>query len=88
MFELAHSYSRTGMLAYAELQGREFEMAEKHGYSAVRHQSFVGTGYFDRVATTIASGNLSTCATPGSTEEAQFEDPYNHAAPNIQPASA
>jgi isocitrate lyase len=88
MFELAHSYRRTGMLAYAELQGREFEMAEKHGYSAVRHQSFVGTGYFDRVATTIASGNLSTCATPGSTEEAQFEDPYNHAAPNIQPASA
>ena len=88
MFELAHSYRRTGMLAYAELQEREFEMAEKHGYSAVRHQSFVGTGYFDRVATTIASGNLSTCATPGSTEEAQFEDPYNHAAPNIQPASA
>ena len=88
MFELAHSYSRIGMLAYAELQEREFEMAEKYGYSAVRHQSFVGTGYFDRVATTIASGNLSTCATPGSTEEAQFEDPYDHEVPDGQPASA
>ena len=88
MFELAHSYGRIGMLAYAELQEREFEMAEKYGYSAVRHQSFVGTGYFDRVATTIASGNLSTRATPGSTEEAQFEDPYDHEVPDGQPASA
>jgi len=49
---------------------------------------FVGTGYFDRVATTIASGNLSTRATPGSTEEAQFEDPYDHEVPDGQPASA
>jgi len=81
MFELAYSYRRVGMLAYAELQQREFEMAEKCGYSAVRHQSFVGTGYFDRVATTIASGNLSTCATPGSTEAEQFEDPYDHELP-------
>ena len=88
MFELAYSYSRMGMLAYAELQKREFEMAEKYGYSAVRHQNFVGTGYFDRVATTIASGNLSTCATPGSTEEAQFENPYDHEVPDTQPASA
>ena len=88
MFELAHSYGRIGMLAYAELQEREFEMAEKYGDSAVRHQSFVGTGYFDRVATTIASGNLSTRATPGSTEEAQFEDPYDHEVPDGQPASA
>jgi isocitrate lyase len=88
MFELAYSYSRKGMLAYAELQEREFEMAENYGYSAVRHQSFVGTGYFDRVATTIASGNLSTCATPGSTEEDQFEDPHDHEVPDTQPASA
>ena len=88
MFELAHSYNRKGMLAYAELQEREFEMAEKFGYAAVRHQSFVGTGYFDRVATTIASGNLSTCATPGSTEEEQFEDPHDHEVPDRQPASA
>jgi len=88
MFELAHAYSRMGMPAYAELQEREFKMAEKYGYSAVRHQNFVGTGYFDRVATTIASGNLSTCATPGSTEETQFEDPFDHEVPDTQPATA
>jgi isocitrate lyase len=88
MFELAHSYRRMGMLAYSEVQQREFEMAEKYDYSAVRHQRFVGTGYFDRIATTIASGNLSTCATPGSTEEEQFEDPYDHEAPETQPVKA
>jgi isocitrate lyase len=88
MFELAHSYKRMGMLAYSELQQREFAMTEKYDYAAVRHQRFVGTGYFDRIATTIASGNLSTCATPGSTEEEQFEDPYDHEAPETQPVKA
>jgi isocitrate/methylisocitrate lyase len=88
MFELAHSYRRMGMLAYSELQQREFEMAEKYDYSALRHQRFVGTGYFDRIATTIASGNLSTRATPGSTEEEQFEDPYDHEAPDTLPINA
>jgi isocitrate lyase len=73
MFDLAHQYSRTGMAAYSELQQREFEMAEKHGYGAVKHQKFVGTGYFDMVATTISSGQTSTCALPGSTEAEQFE---------------
>lgn len=80
-FELAHEYSRTGMLAYSELQEKEFELAEKAGYSAVKHQRFVGTGYFDLVATTIASGNLSTRALRGSTEEEQFEDPHDHSSP-------
>ena len=80
-FELAHGYSRTGMLAYSELQEREFELAEKAGYGAVKHQRFVGTGYFDQVATTIASGNISTRALPGSTEAEQFEDPYDHSSP-------
>lgn len=88
MFELAHSYKRMGMLAYSELQQREFELAEKYDYSAVRHQRFVGTGYFDRVAMTIASGNLSTCATPGSTEEQQFEDPYDHEVADTEPVRA
>jgi isocitrate lyase len=78
MFELAHEYNRTGMLAYSDFQQREFEAAEKLGYGAVKHQRFVGTGYFDQVATTIAAGNISTCALPGSTEEEQFEDPYDH----------
>ncbi|MFP5237986.1 MAG: isocitrate lyase [Acidobacteriota bacterium] len=81
MFELAQEYSRSGMLAYSALQQREFELAERLGYGAVKHQRFVGTGYFDQVATTIASGNISTCALPGSTEEEQFEDPYDHELP-------
>lgn len=45
----------------------------KHGYSGVKHQRFVGTGYFDAVATTIASGESSIVALPGSTEADQFE---------------
>lgn len=80
-FELAQEYSRSGMLAYSALQQREFELADRLGYGAVKHQRFVGTGYFDQVATAIASGNISTCALPGSTEEEQFEDPYDHELP-------
>ena len=35
--------------------------------------SFVGTGYFDLVSTTISSGETSTIAMEGSTEQEQFE---------------
>jgi isocitrate lyase len=45
---------------------------QSRGFSAVKHQSFVGTGYFDAVQETITSGNASTVALKGSTEEAQF----------------
>jgi isocitrate lyase len=76
-FELAHEYARSGMAAYARLQEREFDLSKKYGYSAVKHQRFVGTGYFDRVATTIAAGQTSICALPGSTEEEQFDVPFN-----------
>lgn len=82
MFELAHEYSRTGMLAYSQLQQREFETSERCAYKAVKHQHFVGTGYFDQVATVISAGMTSTCALPGSTEEEQFEDPYDHEVPD------
>jgi isocitrate lyase len=73
-FELAHEYLQSGMSAYSQLQQREFELAERIGYSAVKHQRFVGTGYFDDVANTIAAGSSSIRALPGSTEEAQFEE--------------
>ena len=73
-FELAHEYARSGMSAYSQLQQREFELAETLGYGAVKHQKFVGTGYFDDVASTIASGQTSIRALPGSTEEEQFEE--------------
>jgi isocitrate lyase len=78
MFDLAQNYRRAGMTAYSLLQQGEFDLAEREGYSAVKHQRFVGTGYFDQVATTIASGNISTCALPGSTEEEQFDGPHDH----------
>lgn len=71
MFELARGYRERGMEAYAELQDAEFA-AERHGYSATRHQREVGTGYFDEVAQIIAGGASSTTALGGSTESAQF----------------
>ncbi|MDM5374364.1 isocitrate lyase [Bacillus bombysepticus] len=71
MFELARGYKERGMAAYSELQQAEFA-AEKHGYSATRHQREVGTGYFDEVARVITGGTSSTTALKGSTEEAQF----------------
>ncbi len=72
IYELAVGYRDHGMSAYAKLQDREFEMARDHGYTAVKHQRFVGTGYFDDIAETISGGETSTAALRGSTEEAQF----------------
>lgn len=73
MYELARHYAKDGMAAYSRLQEKEFESAENHGYTAVRHQRFVGTGYFDEVAQTIANGESSTVALEGSTENEQFK---------------
>ena len=72
MYELARGYKAAGMLAYSELQEAEFAL-EKEGYRAVKHQSFVGTGYFDALAQAFAGGELSTTALKGSTEEEQFQ---------------
>jgi isocitrate lyase len=72
MFELARGYAAEGMPAYVRLQDREFEL-EPHGYTAVRHQREVGTGYFDRVAQVVSGGTSSTTALEGSTERAQFD---------------
>ena len=71
MFELADGYRDHGMAAYSELQQREFAN-EARGYTATRHQREVGTGYFDKVALTITSGQSSTTAMKQSTETAQF----------------
>jgi isocitrate lyase len=72
MFELASAYRERGMAAYAELQEREFA-AEAHGYEAVKHQQFVGAGYFDDITETVTQGQSSVLAMHGSTEEEQFE---------------
>jgi isocitrate lyase len=72
MFELARGYSQTGMAAYSELQEREFISEREHSYQAVKHQRFVGTGYFDEVQQVISGGLASTTALNGSTEAEQF----------------
>ena len=74
MFELASAFEKEGMPAYTRLQQREFELQERHGYGAVKHQSFVGAGYFDQVTQAIISGESSTSAMKGSTEEEQFTE--------------
>ena len=71
MFELARNYRERGMAAYSELQQAEFA-AEKHGYTATKHQREVGAGYFDEVAQVVAGGTASTTALTGSTEDEQF----------------
>ncbi|MFQ5926305.1 MAG: isocitrate lyase [Terriglobia bacterium] len=72
MFELARGYQAAAMTAYSRLQETEFARQRDAGYSGVTHQRFVGTGYFDDVAQTIAGGTSSTTALAGSTEEEQF----------------
>lgn len=71
MFDLAYGYARENMTAFVQLQEREFAAAER-GFTAVRHQREVGTGYFDAVTQTIEGGQSSTTALEGSTEAAQF----------------
>jgi isocitrate lyase len=72
MFELACGYKESGMSAYCRLQEKEFASEEQSGYAAVKHQRFVGTGYFDAVQQAVAGGTSSTTALDGSTEAAQF----------------
>jgi isocitrate lyase len=76
MFDLAKNYAKEGMAAYSRLQEREFASADADGYTAIRHQRFVGTGYFDEITQTIAGGHSSTVALAESTENEQFfEEP-------------
>jgi len=73
MFELATGYRDRGMTAYADLQEREFK-SEPDGYTATRHQEFVGASYFDLVSEVLSGGTASTLALKGSTEEQQFRE--------------
>jgi isocitrate lyase len=72
-FSLAREYGRRGMAAYADLQAQEMA-AQEAGYEAVKHQEFVGVGYFDEITQVVSGGQASTAALPGSTETAQFEN--------------
>jgi isocitrate lyase len=69
MWELARGYKERQMAAYTELQEREFA-AEAEGYKGVKHQAFVGAGYFDEITTLC--GQCSTQALRDSTEAHQF----------------
>ncbi|GHG52494.1 isocitrate lyase [Streptomyces griseocarneus] len=71
MFDLARGYAEHGMTAYVDLQEREFA-AQADGFTAVRHQREVGTGYFDLVSTALNPA-AETLALRGSTEEEQFQ---------------
>lgn len=71
MFELSKAYVERGMAGFSELQQREFALQDK-GFKAVKHQAFVGTGYFDAVQNVVTAGSSSTMALAGSTEEEQF----------------
>jgi isocitrate lyase len=76
MFNLAYGYARNNMTAFVELQQAEFAAADR-GFTAVKHQREVGTGYFDAVTTTIEA-QASTGALKGSTEDEQFFDKDEH----------
>jgi len=71
MFELAYGYARNNMTAFVELQQKEFAAAER-GFTAVKHQREVGTGYFDAITQAVQGANASTTALHGSTEDEQF----------------
>lgn len=73
MFELSQAYRERGMAGYSELQEREFAL-QTAGFRAVKHQTFVGTQYFDFVQNTVQQGKASTVAMKGSTETAQFNN--------------
>jgi isocitrate lyase len=71
MFDLAYGYARDNMTAFVELQQKEFAAADR-GFTAVKHQREVGTGYFDEVTQVVQAGKSSVTALTGSTEEEQF----------------
>ena len=59
------------MPAFVRMQQAEFAAAER-GFTAVKHQREVGTGYFDDVTQVVQAGKSSTTALHGSTEDEQF----------------
>ena len=70
MFELSSNYVDCGMSGYVQLQEKEL-IWQSRGYTAVKHQREVGTGWFDLVSKVI-DGNDSNSALTNSTEKHQF----------------
>jgi isocitrate lyase len=88
MFELTRGYKDNGMTAYSHLQEKEFARETQYGYQAVKHQRFVGTGYFDALTQVIAAGTSSTTALDGSTEQEQFSEMKRQVRPKHGPDAA
>jgi len=88
MFELARGYKLAGMTAYSRLQEKEFSREFQYGYEAVKHQRFVGTGYFDAVTQVISGGTSSVTALAGSTEAEQFAEMKVQVVPKTGPDAA
>ena len=88
MFELARGYKLAGMTAYSRLQEKKFGREAQYGYEAVKHQRFVGTGYFDALTQVIAGGASSVTALAGSTEAQQFAEVKLQVRPQHGPDAA
>ncbi|MEK7654433.1 MAG: isocitrate lyase [Patescibacteria group bacterium] len=86
MFKLARGYRNRGMAAYVELQDEEFALEKSDGFTAVRHQREVGTGYYDKVAKINSGGQSSTLAMEGSTEERFHKQEVKETPPAPPPA--
>lgn len=72
MFDLASHYAKEGMSAYGRFQESEFALEKERGFTAIKHQQFVGASYFDEIMTVLSDGEISTTSMQGSTESEQF----------------
>lgn len=69
VFDFAREYKREGMLAYSNLQEKEFDF-QKYGFTTVKHQAEVGVGYFDAISQAVGADSVAALA--DSTESEQF----------------
>lgn len=53
-------YNKELITIYSKIQEKEFELERTSGFSAVKHKSFVGAGYFDQIQTIVSGGLVST----------------------------
>jgi len=67
---MGYKFQFITLAGFHSLNAREFAL-QQSGFTAVKHQREVGTGYFDAVTTTIEQ-NSSTTAMKNSTETEQF----------------
>ena len=69
VFDFAKEYKEKGMLAFSNLQQKEFDY-QKHGFTTEKHQAEVGVGYFDAISQSVGADSVAALA--DSTENEQF----------------